>query len=68
MIVLMSAVAIAGSIGRARSRPTLAHVRDHGYSICGFGFMSAAAFYHSPFAGLLVTGISFFIYEWKVSE
>lgn len=68
MGALMVAVAIAGNVGRARSRPALSHVRDHGYSICAFGFISAAAFTHSVFAGLLVTGISFFVYEWKVAD
>jgi hypothetical protein len=68
MAVLFMAVSVAGSVGRARAVPTASHLRDHAYSIAGFGFISAAAFYHSTFAGLLVLGLSFFIYEWKVSE
>jgi hypothetical protein len=41
---------------------------EHGYSIVGLGLLAGAAWYHSPFAGLLVTGIMFLLFEWKVSE
>lgn len=64
---LFVAVSIAGNVGRAKAKPTARHLHEHAYSICGFGFISAAAFTHSVFAGLLVMGISFFLYEWKVT-
>jgi hypothetical protein len=53
---------------RKRSKPAGVHIRDNGYSILGLGCISAAAFVHSPFTGLLVLGIAFLIFEWKVSE
>jgi hypothetical protein len=65
---LLVAVAIAGNVTRAQAKPTLAHLRDHAYSICGFMFISAAAFTHSVFTGLLVTGVLFFVYEFKVAD
>lgn len=65
---LLVAVTIAGNVGRAQAKPTARHLREHAYSICGFLFISAAAFTHSVFTGLLVTGIMFFIYEWKVGD
>jgi hypothetical protein len=34
----------------------------------GLGFIDAAAFVHSLFAGLFVTGITFLLFEWKVSD
>lgn len=43
-------------------------VKHHGYTIAGFGCISGAAFVHSVFTGLLVTGILFLVFEWKVSE
>lgn len=52
----------------AKSRPIAAHLRDHGYSIAGFAFIDGAAFDHSVFTGLLITGISFLVFEWKVSD
>lgn len=64
---LLVAVTIAGNVGRAQAKPTARHLREHAYSICGFVFISAAAFSHSVFSGLLVTGVLFFIYEWKVA-
>jgi hypothetical protein len=66
--VLLAAVGIAAGIGRSTARPIAAHLRDHIYSIIGIGFIDAAAFTHSLFTGLLVTGISFLIFEWKVSD
>lgn len=61
---------ISGLEGKVRrsSRATLGHVRDHACDILGFSFIDAACFTHSVFTGLLVTGISWFAYGWKVSE
>jgi len=53
---------------KSRAIPVLGHIREHGYSITGLGCMSGAAFVHSLFSGLLVTGILFLVFEWKVSE
>lgn len=66
--VLLLVVGMAGSFTRSQARPTVSHLRDHAFSICGFGFISAAAFTHSVFTGLLVTGIAFFVYEFKVAD
>jgi len=52
----------------AQSRPARAHIRDHAYTWAGFAFISGASFLHSPFTGLLVTGILALIFEWKVGE
>lgn len=65
---LFVAVTIAGNVGRAQAKPTARHLREHAYSICGLAFICAAAYTHSVFTGLLVTGIAFFAYEWKVSD
>lgn len=56
------------SVLRERAKPAAKHMRDHAYSIAGIGFIDSAAFVHSLFTGLLVTGISFLVFEWKVSE
>lgn len=53
---------------RAKGKPAARHVAEHAYSILGLGCIDSAAFYHSVFAGLLVTGASWFFFEWKVSE
>lgn len=45
-----------------------AHVTDHGYSIVGLALVDAAMFTHSVFTGLLVTGLSFLAFEWKVAS
>ncbi len=58
----------AASVLRAKGRPAAAQVRDHAYSIMGFGSVIAAGFYHSVFTGLLVMSASWFLFEWKVSE
>jgi hypothetical protein len=51
----------------AASQPVLAHLKDHVYTIIGLGLFDAAMFVHSLFTGLLVTGISFIVFELKVS-
>jgi hypothetical protein len=56
------------TVARTRSRATAGHIRDHGYTVVGFGLFDAAWFTHSLFSGLLVTGISFLAFEWKVSD
>jgi len=53
---------------RRRAAPLASHIRDHVYSLLGLGCVSAAAFYHSVFSGLLVTGVLLLVFEWKVSE
>jgi hypothetical protein len=57
--------AVFGAV-RARTRPTRAHIVEHGYTWTGFGLISAASFVHSVFAGLLVMGILALVFEWKV--
>ena len=52
----------------AKTRPTVQHFRTQLYTWAGFCFISAASFYHSIFTGLLVTGIGWFVFEWKVSD
>jgi hypothetical protein len=58
----------AMSAMRAGTAPVAGHLRDHGYTIAGLGFISAASFVHSLFTGLLVTGILILIFEWKVGD
>ena len=53
---------------RARTRPLRRHLADHAYTLLGFGCISAASFVHSVFTGLLVTGILFLVFEFKVGE
>jgi hypothetical protein len=65
---LSTTLSVLGPNLRATSRATRSHLQDHIYTICGLGLISAAAFVHSTFTGLLVTGIMFLVFEWKVSE
>ena len=69
---LRKAGSVAGSAAlsmlRGRAMPVVQHVREHFYSIAGIAFIDSASFVHSEFTGLLVTGISFLVFEWKVSE
>jgi hypothetical protein len=65
LAVLLGAII---TVGRATVRPTVNHLADHAYSIIGLGLISAAAFVHSTFTGLMVTGILFLVFEWKVSD
>ena len=53
---------------KTHTRPLANHIREHLYTIAGFGFVSAAAFTHSVFSGLLVTGLLFLVFEWKVND
>lgn len=53
---------------KARSRPIRGHIADHAYTWAGFGCIDAASFVHSVFTGLLVTGILFLVFEFKVSD
>jgi hypothetical protein len=53
---------------KARSAPALRNAREHGYTLGGFGCISAASFLHSTFTGLIVTGVLFLIFEWKVGD
>lgn len=66
--VFVTTMAIATRQLGLRARPTATHLRDHGYTIAGLTLIGAAAFVHSLFAGLLVTGILFLVLEWKVSD
>jgi hypothetical protein len=54
------------SVAKARTVPAVAHLREHAYSIISFGLIDAAMFLHSEFTGLIVTGVSFAVFEWKV--
>lgn len=66
-IAATAAGAVAQAVGV--SNPPLArHFRDHAYSLLCIGFIDAAAYTHSLFSGLLVTGITFAVFEWKVSD
>jgi hypothetical protein len=72
---LAKARAIAGAVldvllvvMRTKTKPAMGHLRDHAYGIAGLGCIDAAAFVHSPFVGLLVTGVSFLLFEWKVNQ
>jgi hypothetical protein len=66
--VLLTAIVVAVPEVQRHTRPIARHLREHAYSIAGLGCIDAAAFVHSAFTGLLVTGISFLIFEWKVNE
>jgi hypothetical protein len=58
---------VVGKAARSHAVPLARHVREHAYSFLGMGFVDAAAFTHSLFTGLLVTGLMWFLFEWKVS-
>lgn len=67
---LAGAVAAVRATGRvlvAKATPAVLHVKEHAYTIVGFGLVDAAMFTHSLFTGLLVTGVSWVVFEWKVS-
>jgi len=71
VVVALTAVAIAKGLGvasRASARPVIDHLRDHIYTIIGFGMFDAAMFVHSLYTGLWVGGILFGVFEWKVSD
>lgn len=63
-----AAVRAAVGVAGATARPALAQLRDHGYSLAAAGFFDAAGYVHSVFAGLVTTGLSLMVFEWKVSE
>jgi hypothetical protein len=65
---LLTTIMVAGVNLHKTARPAVAHLAAHGYSILGLGFISAAAYRHSLFTGLLVTGVCFLVFEWKASE
>lgn len=65
---LIGAVAVVGPSLRATARVSAAQLADHFYTIAGLGCISAAGFVHSTFTGLLLTGLMFIVFEWKVSE
>jgi hypothetical protein len=66
-VTVASAARAALGVAKAKAQPAVAHVREHAYSIMGFATVDAAMFTHSLFTGLLVTGISLFVFEWKVT-
>jgi|HubBroStandDraft_5_1064220.scaffolds.fasta_scaffold00014_68 hypothetical protein len=69
--LLSASLAVARVTGanlRKVGIPALEHLREHGYSVIGLGFVDSACFVHSLFTGLIVTGISFLVFEWKVSS
>lgn len=63
----VKAVAATGRVLAAKATPTVAHIREHAYTLVGFGLVDAAMFTHSLFTGLLVTGVSWIVFEWKVT-
>lgn len=67
--------AVAGAVtgvvleaAKQRAKPVAGQLRDNLYSVLGFGFIDSCAFLHSLFTGLLVTGLMFLVFEWKVSD
>lgn len=64
----MKGFAVGAAAALARSAPAAQHVRENAYTIAGLGFIDGAMFAHSVFTGLLVTGISFFVFEFKTSK
>ena len=60
-------IAKARSVTKRRSRPLARHLADHGYTMIGLGLFDASCFVHSLFCGLMVSGISFIVFEFKVS-
>jgi hypothetical protein len=70
-IVSAKASRLAGKAAKkakAKARPAVAHVSDHIFTIVSFGLIDSAMFVHSLFTGLIVTGVSFAVFEWKVSK
>lgn len=65
---LSATLHVFAGVARARAKATRRSLQDNIYSVCGLGLISAAAFVHSTFTGLLVTGIMFLVFEWKVSD
>lgn len=53
---------------KQHTRPVASQLRENLYSVMGFGCIDACAFKHSVFTGLLVTGLMFLVFEWKVSD
>lgn len=68
LAVLMTAISIVVPEVQKHARPVVGHIREHAYGIIGLGCIDAAAFVHSTFTGLLVTGVSFLVFEWKVRD
>jgi hypothetical protein len=63
-----AATGLALGVLGASAPVALGHLREHGYSIVGLGLFDSAMFVHSLFTGLLVTGISLIVFEWKVTD
>jgi hypothetical protein len=63
-----TAAKVTLSVVKAKATPAVSHIREHAYTIMGLGTFDAAMFYHSMFTGLLVTGISWFVFEFKASD
>lgn len=55
-------------VAGARAPATLKILQEHIWTIVGLGLFDSAMFVHSLFTGLLVTGLSFFVFEWKISN
>ncbi len=66
--VVMSVLPAGAKILRTKSRPAVSQIAEHAYSIIGFGFVDLAFFHFGMFWGPLATGVSFILFEWKVSE
>jgi len=54
--------------GSSKARPSIRRASQHMFTVAGLACFDAAAFVHSVFAGLIVTGVSFLVLEWKVSD
>lgn len=64
------AIALATVVGTIRTNTAVSRskLQDHGLTLLGFGCISGASFLHSPFLGLLVTGILLLVFEWKIGD
>jgi hypothetical protein len=68
LTTLSATLHVFAGVAGAKARASHRHLQDHAYTICGLGLVASAAFVHSVFTGLLITGLLFLVFEWKVSE
>lgn len=64
----VTGAAVVVGVLRAKTAPSAVLVRDHAFNIIGYGVFDSAMFVHSVFTGLMVTGISFLVFQWQVSS
>lgn len=50
------------------TRPVSSHLIENFYTMSGLACFSAAGFVHSVFTGLIVTGVSLLVLEWRIRE